>query len=202
MIDGMIFFTITCLMMSYFGCRLNRIHNVTHLPLIDIFHSETFKFMSKYYTLSDYTILPCIVLLFYFHEHVNTFFYVHGVVNILRCISFSITILPKPGLHGHKDPSRNLWEITWDYFSFKDRHVGFNNDLMFSGHTSLLVSVCIHMTYFYPEYAILNIILWLGTLITSFIIVTSRCHYTIDVAYAYIVPLFVFQNIVIFMKLC
>jgi hypothetical protein len=202
MIYGIIFLTITYLTMSYFGCRLNRVHNIVHLPLIDIFHNEQFKFMSKYYNLSDYTILPCVVLLCYFNERVNTFLWVQGVINLLRCISFSITILPKPGLHGHKDPSRNLWQITWDYFSFKDKHVGFNNDLMFSGHVSLLVSVCIHMTYFYPAWIILNIVLWLITLVTSFLIIVSRCHYTIDVIYAYIIPCFIFQNMVIFMNLC
>jgi hypothetical protein len=190
---------ISYLMVSYFGRRLNIVHpNIIGIPLIDVFHTEELKFMSKYYNVADYLIGPYLLLIMYFNTYLNAFFIVQTIINVLRCISFSLTILPKPGLMENKNPKRSLYEITWAYFSMKDKHVGFNNDLLFSGHVSLLVTVSLYMSYFYSSFIILNIILWITTVSFSMIIILSRCHYTIDVLYAYIICILIFQNVVVF----
>ena len=115
----------------------------------------------------------------------------------VRIFTFSLTILPKPGLMANKDPTTSILDLFKNKFSGKDPHTGFNNDLIFSGHTGILVMTCMYMSYFYPLYVLLNVCMWTITVLTSLLIITSRCHYSVDVQIAYIVALCVFQNVVV-----
>jgi hypothetical protein len=137
------------------------------------------------------------VVVFFFNEHLSTYFTLLGVMYYTRIFPFSFTILPKPGLMTHKNVGKSIFGLIKDNFTGKDVHTGFNNDLMFSGHTGILLMTSMYMSYFYPTYILLNIAMWISTIGASFLIIISRCHYTVDVQMACVVALCIFQNLVV-----
>lgn len=162
--------------------------------LVDFFHCESLDF-SEYYMVSDYFIMSGIFLLFTtFNSFWSSFLYDLSLIYMLRTLSFSLTILPKCGKMKDKDNNRTCAQILWDYASFKDRHTGHNNDLLFSGHTAFMTLYCLHVSYFYPEYVYFNFICAILTGGLSVWNVFSRCHYSIDILYALITTTLIFQN--------
>jgi hypothetical protein len=94
---------------------------------------------------------------------------IHAQLMLLRCICFSVTLLPD---------SSQMCRVS--------NHIGSCYDLIFSGHsTAMFLS-----TYILRDYFKLNrikySILQFNNLITSFLIIVCRNHYTIDVIVAYI----------------
>lgn len=194
----LLFFASSLVASLYMGRRLNKVHTIPHAPLIDVLHTDSLRFMHKYYTVSDYLIngMVAIVVLF-FNEHLSTYFTLLGVMYYTRIFTFSFTILPKPGLMTHKNVEESIFGLIKNNFTGKDVHTGFNNDLIFSGHTGILSMTSMYMTYFYPTHILLNTAMWLSTIGASFLIIISRCHYTVDVQLAYVVTLCIFQNLVV-----
>lgn len=153
-------------------------------PLIDILHIDKLD-ISKYYQMTDIIITLYIALLLYYHQQIHVFFIRLALIQILRAISFSITILPKCSKNPDKDNERTCTQILLDYFTLKDPHTGHNNDLLFSGHASFSFLIWL---YFYEGNTFSPQILFsllLINIINSFLIVISRCHYSIDVFHAY-----------------
>ena len=163
--------------------------------LPDMLHYDKLLWLTKYYKISDYIVSLYIFLLYYFNDHLPFFMYVLGTLHYLRTLSFCITILPKSGLMPDKDMNQSIKKIITDYLTLKEIHTGFNQDMFFSGHCTFIVVCSLYMTRFYPEYILTNIGLWILTISNSLFIVLTRCHYSIDVLYAFITSMFVFQNL-------
>jgi hypothetical protein len=141
-------------------------------PLYDIiqsnFHNlQTFRFIPEVLH-----VIP-IIAVFSFIAHyknansvaaLNSLFYNHGFLLIMRCIFFSVTLLP--------DSSQMCTIST---------HIGSCFDLIFSGHsTIMLLTTYIIKDNFYISNFV-YFILHLNNIVTFVLIILCRNHYTIDV---------------------
>lgn len=170
--------------------------NKHRIVLPDILHREDLKFLHKYYRISDnFIFLSISSLIFYYNSNLMSFLFDLSIIYLLRTISFTITILPKCGFMKDKDNTRSCVQILKDYVTFKDVHTGHNNDLLFSGHTAFMTLYCYHLGYFYDISESFKMIIWGLNFLLSLLNVASRCHYSIDVFYAYIVTSFVFGKL-------
>ena len=165
-------------------------------PMPDFLHLTQLHFLTPYYKFSNHIInlYICIIVLF-FDDHLHIFGYTLGIVYVIRAILFSITIFPKPGLMKDKNLNSNAIQIFYNFISGEDTHIGFNNDLVISGHCSILVIISKYISYFYPTFEY-QIYLWLITFFTSIFIILTKCHYSLDIVNAYVFSLFVFDNLV------
>jgi hypothetical protein len=121
----------------------------------------------------------CILLSYYTcsiisKEDIKLFFFVYTVLMLLRNICYSITILPPPS------PNKN-----------KSIFIGGRCDAIFSGHTTLIVLNVLILSKYVNNY----LILYLFSLFYSYILLTSRAHYSIDVFIAYILTISIYNNI-------
>src|SRR3989344_4463376 len=102
-----LFFLVTALTSTlYMSRRINQVHTIPHAPLIDVLHTKELVFTHKYYKVSDYlidTFVAGVVLCF--NEFISTYFLLLGIMYYVRIFTFSLTILPKPGLMANKDPT-------------------------------------------------------------------------------------------------
>lgn len=170
-------------------------HNMPQSPLLDLLHHPDLIFMVKYYTVSDYVIYFYIAsLILFFNQYLYVFVYQLSFIYLFRSISFSITILPKCGKMKDKDNNRSSFQILYDYLSLSDKHTGHNNDLLFSGHSSFMLLYVLYLSYFSVIPLPIVYLLHFINFILSILNILSRCHYSIDVLYAYIVTIFIFQN--------
>ena len=174
----------------------------TKIPLYDHLHINQ-KFL-KFYTISDYFIYFYILSLFYFNNYfflsqkagnLPTFLNLLSIIYFIRTFSFTITILPKPGKMKNKTDT-SVVSILYKYITLKDKHTGYNNDLLFSGHTSFMHLYYLYLTHFNYISPTNGKILFIINLLLSLLNVLSRCHYSICILFAYITTTFVFQNLV------
>lgn len=165
----------------------------TKIPLFDHLH-KNMNYI-KFYNISDYFIYCYILSLFYFNFHICKFLNLLSLIYLIRTFSFTITILPKCGKIKDKTET-NSFKILYNYLSLKDRHSGYNNDLLFSGHTSFMHLYYLYLTYFKYISNTNSIILFTINFLLSLLNIVSRCHYSIDILYAYITTTFIFQNLI------
>jgi hypothetical protein len=163
----------------------------TPIPLFDHLHFNT-KYI-KFYNISDYFINFYILTLFYFNDHISKFINLLAIVYLFRTLFFTITILPKCGLMPDKT-DKSVRSILYKYITFKDKHTGYNNDLLFSGHTAFMFLYYLYLVKFNFITYNKSIVLFMINLILSILNILSRCHYSIDIVLGYIMPLFIFQN--------
>ena len=115
------------------------------------------------------------------------------ICQLLRIITFSVTLLPSPNYHCRKEnfiapelPSNPFVYFVVNIGRQTTRSCG---DLIFSSHTIFILSFAI----IYSRYGIHNymkLLAWLWACVTSILIIASRKHYTVDVIVAwYVVPL-------------
>lgn len=173
-----------------------------NIPLPDILHTSQLD-ISRWYRITNIPINAYIFFLIYtcFRrssscEKIPIFFLAMGMTYFIRALSFSMTILPKCGKMKDKNNTRSCNRIIYDYLSLKDTHIGHNNDLLPSGH------VCFSHIFwmFVTKYKIVdrkwsNFILLIN-IINSLLIVMSRCHYSIDVFYAYLLSSGIFSFVI------
>jgi hypothetical protein len=126
-------------------------------------------------------LLSCIYYFFNSEDKINikliltTFFNKHGTLFYLRPILFSVTLLP--------DSSQ---------MCLVSKSIGSCFDLIFSGHSSIMfLSTYLLRDYFFISSAYYYS-LQLNNLLTSFLIILSRNHYTVDVLLAIIITHFVY----------
>lgn len=165
----------------------------TNIPLYDHLHSSR-KF-TKFYNISDYFINIYILSLFYFNDHITTFLNLLSIIYLFRTFSFTITILPKCGIMPDKT-DKSVGSILYKYLTLKDKHTGYNNDLLFSGHTAFMFLYFLYLSHFNYISVGSSYILFSVNFILSILNIISKCHYSIDILYGYIVTLFIFQNCV------
>lgn len=125
-------------------------------------------------------IFGSVIYLYFFQEKhriqpITDIFYLLSVIIFLRCIFFTVTLLPK---------SDKKCQHSFLFSSC--------NDLLFSGHTSktlILLLVMHHYGLFSPLQQNLYLLLFLAMV---YFIVSSRIHYTIDVLLAILLTYFVY----------
>ena len=176
---GSLYFTVLC--QKYSNRRRN-----DNVPLPDILHTPRLD-LSSIYKITDIPINVYIFLLvFKFNKHLSKFLWTMSLIYFVRALSFSVTTLPKCGKMKDKDNTRSCSAILRDYITLKDTHIGHNNDLLPSGHvcfSTLFVLYTQKYGYLTPT---TNRMVWVVNIVNSILIILSRCHYSIDVFYAYV----------------
>lgn len=157
-------------------------------PLYDIIQKNCWN-LKRYRILPEILhFIPLILLFLFFmyycfngqksiniEEVLSTFFNKHGTLFYMRPILFSSTLLP--------DSSE---------ICLTSKSIGSCFDLIFSGHSTIMfLSTYLLRDYFFIS-STLYIFLQINNLITSFLIILSRNHYTIDVLLAIIITHFVY----------
>jgi hypothetical protein len=156
-------------------------------PLYDIVQQNTFN-------LKRYRIIPeilhfiplTLLLLFTLYSFYNsqyflgiealkTFFTKHGVLFYMRPLLFSSTLLP--------DSSQ---------MCLTSKSIGSCFDLIFSGHSSIMFLTTYILRDIFKISVSLFYTLQLNNLLTSFLIIVCRNHYTVDVLLAIIITHFVY----------
>jgi PAP2 superfamily C-terminal len=114
-------------------------------------------------------------------------FFVIAISIILRCLSFSVTLLPSPHSHCSKARAKPPRSISDIFFRFdSDESCG---DLIFSGHTLHTLSIVIGMID-YSKSTLIALLLLPVVFLMGIAIIAQRSHYTVDVVIAlYTVPL-------------
>lgn len=143
-----------------------------HKPLYDILQYELPNLQNLRFIPELLHVIPVISLVGFIAHYRNTaavdalreFLYNHGILLTIRAICFSVTLLP--------DSSQMCTVST---------HIGSCFDLIFSGHSTVMY-LCTYIinSNFYISRTVYTL-LHLNNLITCFLIVTCRNHYTIDV---------------------
>jgi hypothetical protein len=191
--------SISCLLTSLlitFECqKYASITNTLKTPLQDVLHFS--DFFLKYYNISDYVIgFYIISLILFFNNHIDVFLYQLSILYLIRSLSFSITLLPKCGKMADKSDNTGSFKILFQYITLKDTHTGHNNDLLFSGHSMFMLLYVLHLSKFYDIHILIKAILHIVSGSMSLLNIVSRCHYSVDILYAYITTIFIHQNTV------
>ena len=179
-------FVITQLSLRYVT-NVAREHNLV-TPLPDIYHKVLPIEMRKYHEYSDWMpILPLVVfILIDKFQHAGELLFLLSLVYIIRAISFTLTVLPSPAVD-----CKCEWEHEPETFMRRILNLFYQegcNDLIFSGHTSMMVMSSLFLCwYIFPgNYAkIFGIIIY--NIIGVLVIIGTRLHYSVDTFIATII---------------
>jgi hypothetical protein len=156
-------------------------------PLYDVIQQNTFNF-KRYRIIPEilHFIPVTLLLLFTLYSFYNSqynigitsfekFFTKHGILFYLRPLLFSSTLLP--------DSSQ---------MCLTSKSIGSCFDLIFSGHSSIMFLSTYILRDIFNIGASLFYTLQFNNLLTSFLIIVCRNHYTVDVLLAIIITHFVY----------
>jgi hypothetical protein len=156
----------------------------TYAPLYDIVQ-RNFSNLQRYRIIPEILhVIPVIILILYIiignsdtsTKAINKFLITHGPLMALRGIFFSVTLLP--------DSSEMCLE---------SGHIGSCFDLIFSGHSTIML-LCTMITHeFFNISTLFYSILMIKNLITCFMIIVCRNHYTIDVLISIFMTYFIYH---------
>lgn len=158
-----------------------------HKPLYDIVQQNTINLRRIRIIPEILHFIPISLLLIYtFYSFYNsqytigitsfkTFFTKHGILFYLRPLLFSSTLLP--------DSSQ---------MCLTSQSIGSCFDLIFSGHSSIMFLTTYLLRDIFNIGASLFYTLQFNNLLTSFLIIACRNHYTVDVLLAMIITHFVY----------
>jgi hypothetical protein len=161
------------------GLQINLLKS---LPLYDVIQ-ESLPNLQKYRIIPEVLhFIPILTLLAntIYHKHIEClkkFLVIHGILMFIRAISFSVTLLPD---------SSGMCQLS--------THLGSCFDLLFSGHSTIMLLCCLLLNQFYFIELKWKICLFANTGITSLLIILCRNHYTIDVLYSLLMTYFVYSN--------
>lgn len=156
----------------------------TYSPLYDIVQ-RNFPNLQRYRIIPEILhVIPVIILLLYIimgnssasTKAVNKFLITHGPLMALRGIFFSVTLLP--------DSSEMCLE---------SGHIGSCFDLIFSGHSTIMLLCTMIISEFFNISTLFYSILMVKNLITCFMIILCRNHYTIDVLISIFMTYFIYH---------
>lgn len=141
-------------------------------PLYDILQNQLPNLQNLRFIPELLHVIPVISLIGFIAHYRNKvavdalreFLYNHGILMTIRAICFSVTLLP--------DSSQMCTVST---------HIGSCFDLIFSGHSTVMY-LCTYIinSHFYISRTVYTLF-HLNNLITCFLIVACRNHYTIDI---------------------
>lgn len=118
------------------------------------------------------------------------FFAVCALAQVLRCISFLVTILPGPNYHCRPgSPDYAPPQGAYDIFFRQDAFFGCG-DLVFSSHTIFVLLCALSLTK-YTDWSAARIrAVWFAVAVFGMMVVSARKHYSLDIVVAwYTVPL-------------
>jgi len=162
------------------GIQLNLLETK---PLYDIIQ-ESFPNLQSYRLIPEVLhFIPILTLLFatLYYKHIQClkkFLFTHGLLMFIRAISFSVTLLP--------DSSR---------MCHMSNHLGGCFDLLFSGHSTIMLLCSLLLTEYFPITTKWKLCLFANTGITSFLIILCRNHYTIDILYSILITYFIHKMV-------
>jgi shingomyelin synthase len=165
--------------------------------------------------LGDFCVTMCalsMITIFVFHKHrhivIRRSFFIIGVLYALRTLSMFCTQLP-PGYIDNDERCRrqlNATERNWKVYLSRlleqTIHIGFQDiedkmlcgDLLFSGHTLIMVVSFLTVSYYLPDNKkSFRYFPGLCACIGTICMVISRTHYTVDVFFAYFLSVFTFS---------
>jgi len=154
-------------------------------PLYDIIQQNMPNFQS-YRTIPE--ILHLIPIVHFFYNVLNNLIdksiiaiskilKVHAQLMILRCICFSVTLLPD---------SSQMCKVS--------KHIGSCYDLIFSGHSTAMFLCTYILRDHFKIKNLTYLILQLNNIITSFLIIICRNHYTIDVIVSFLATNYLYSR--------
>lgn len=162
-------------------------------PLFDLYHQVLPEEMREWHEYSDWVpILPLLLFLYLDRgQHCFKFLFMVGILYLLRAISFSVTILPSPSVdckceweHQPESILRSILNICYQEGC---------NDLIFSGHTSMMIMSSLFLVYYYlPNYPLSQCMLFFYNVFGVLVIIGTRLHYTVDVYIASIICILLF----------
>jgi hypothetical protein len=158
-----------------------------HKPLYDVVQQNTINLKRIRIIPEILHFIPILMLALYtfyslynsnidlFYNSFETFFTKHGILFYLRPLLFSSTLLP--------DSSQ---------MCLTSQSIGSCFDLIFSGHSSIMFLATYILRDIFNITASLFYTLQFNNLLTSFLIIACRNHYTVDVLLAIIITHFVY----------
>lgn len=164
-----------------------------HAPLPDLYHQALPEHMRNWHEYSDWMpIIPMsMFLLLDKGRHSMEFLFLVAIVYLLRAISFSITVLPSPSTH-----CKCEWEDEPETMLRSFLNLLYQegcNDLIFSGHTSMMVMSSLFLCYYYLNKSIFSQLLIVVYNIIGFIVIIgTRMHYSTDVFLATVINVLLF----------
>eukprot|EP00906_Rhabdomonas_costata_P000277 RCo000372 len=155
-----------------------------------------------------HTVLTGLLLVFHTARFLiqRRLFVIFALLNLLRAYTVVITSLPDPspvcqlesskegGLFAEEPALWLLWERAVIYVISPGTMITCG-DMIFSGHSTFqLVSCCVWMTYFNPQYLagavsrrtcfVVRVFMLMFTIVGCLAVVATRLHYTLDVSLA------------------
>lgn len=174
-----------CAAISSFYCaKYYHLHNKnnSHVfqPLQDILHHDRNLCWQKYRLIPDTISYAYVIVWFFFCQNKLIVFNTMCISQILRSVLCCITQLPPCNPTFYQSNSQ------------KNKNIlnGFHFDLIYSGHASLMV-ICLYTCDFSN---LLFYLLLTIAMLNSYLIITTRCHYTIDVILAWLIVPLVFDK--------
>jgi hypothetical protein len=150
-------------------------NTIVDIPLNDIAHNNL-PILSNYHLNDVFIVLLTIYTLYKLEsKHIERYSIILSLLFIIRAISFSVTHLPSPNVGCNK---RNIHNTC--------------NDLMFSGHTTLL-TVSLMALYYWGSISLSPLVLYYLMTITT--IILPRKHYTVDILIASVLSCSIFYNL-------
>ena len=189
-----------CLMISSFLVQIKAQKIVSDLnyirrPLFDTLHGVDPSTV-WHFNCDLLVVFIGVVSLYYGYHYVPYFALDYFFINLLRCFSFLMTILPSPSpSHTIRRTHYNnltLLECLKDQLLLKHSFT-YNNDLLFSGHYSFIFLCLFNLSYYGLTNLYSLVGLWMIAFGSSLISIANRKYYTIDVFYAFIVAHYVFM---------
>jgi len=169
----------------------------TNQSLPDVLHKDEYTWLAKYHYINNYSIYIECFWIIYCNIKPFTLMNIISTIYMIRPFFFASTILPRPSITPKKREYSNLpiWKIVLKYILLIDRNPGYDNDLIFSGHTSFLTVFVLHLWTFGTYSIYINIGVTIINFISSIIIVMNRNHYTICNLVAYLISYIIYDKL-------
>ena len=139
----------------------------------------------NWHFLDDIMVVLPIILCFYYKINFSNFLFLLTCIYLLRELTTAVTLLPPPPF---------CVEINSDKMSKSKvltKIAGSCNETIFSGHTTFML-LCLLFVLPKINDNYIKIAIYTYALLTSFIIVAMRSHYTIDVVIAWVICVLVY----------
>lgn len=118
-----------------------------------------------------------------------------SIIHLVRCVCFSVTVLPQCDFRPkRRTEGQTSFQEFVNLLTLKSIQFGHKNDLLFSGHSAFYCLFCLTIYHFTILGSVTKFCLLLLCLASSFALVCSKKHYTVDVVFAWITTTFIFQN--------
>ena len=154
-------------------------------PLYDVIQQNFPSFQNMRFIPEITHIIPIMILIKmiimdkspHTYRAITSFFKIHGVLMLLRGLCFSGTLLP--------DSSQ---------MCFESKHIGSCFDLIFSGHSTIMILTSYIIRDNFEVSNFMNKLLSFNNIFTCLLIILCRNHYTVDVLVSILLTYFVYSH--------